>query len=133
MLSSGLINEKPVNDIKRIPITSNKVYFFLEWKGISEGEHEYRCAIYDAENQIVEDHKIQFYAKSNTHYTWSWHNFNPKEEVPGKWKFLVWLNDKKVLAVTFNVLSSEEAEPAKEKEWQAGMSFNHFTLLNKPL
>ena len=106
MFTTGLTNNnQPVNNLKEISINEQRIYIYVSWFSISDGEHNYLCKIFDGSGQLVTTSQMSFTSEGGSHDTWTWHNINKYVDKPGSWTFEIYLDSKKVIKENLVVLS----------------------------
>ncbi|UCF15388.1 MAG: hypothetical protein JSW59_18440, partial [Phycisphaerales bacterium] len=99
---------RPADSIKEISMRQKRVYLYTSWRGLSEGDHDHVCTMYDGAGKIVAQPKMMFTANPSMCNTWSWHDFDQSKDDPGTWRFEVYLDDQKVIEKTLEVRPVDE-------------------------
>ena len=93
----------PVKDVKEISINEKRIYLITKWLMPIE-KHEMKTTVYDGAGNIVSSTKIFFKLKQASLTTNYFYDINHNVDAPGTWRFEVYLDGKKKIAKTLNVV-----------------------------
>lgn len=98
------INEydQPVNDLKTIFFEDERVFIFVKWN-MPIGLHDYLCKVYDASGKEVLRSRMVMDVKDIQWNTWTWYRINTKIDMPGLWKFEIYLDGQKYIDEGFPI------------------------------
>lgn len=105
-VSQVMFTEKleSAKNLDQISISSERIYFSVNLSNLPNLEYESVCQIFDGSGKQVARGQAILEASGNTLNTWCWHQFNPKTERPGNWKFEFSLNNQKIVQKTLKVI-----------------------------
>ncbi|HIH95962.1 MAG TPA: hypothetical protein HA348_00480 [Thermoplasmata archaeon] len=106
IFTTGLTkNDQPVNNLKEISIDEQRIYIYVTWFSISDGEHNYLCKMFDGSGILVTTGQMSFTAEGGSWNTWTSYNIKKHVDKPGNWTFEIYLDGKKVIEESLAVLS----------------------------
>ena len=79
---------------QRVSFGDKQVILFTCWHGLDEQEYEYVAKIYDSSGRQVLSHPVNFIPESGEERwdVWTPYVFDPAIDVPGRWRFEVYLD-----------------------------------------
>ena len=95
---------EPVNDLREVSITADRIYLYVSWQHLPKGRHDYHIRIFDESDSLIWEHTMEFRA-TESYNTWSWYRPKKTMDLPGRWRFEVFLDGKKVLEEYLLVIS----------------------------
>ncbi len=122
---------RPVDSIKEISMSQKRVYIYTSWRGLSLGEHEHVCKMYDGAGRIVAEPKMTFTVNPTLCNTWSWHDFDQIKDKPGTWKFEIYIDGQKVIEENLLVRPANEAVKSRPTRRTAQEPFRSLELLEQ--
>ena len=97
---------KPLNNLKKISIHEERIYIFVHWNLIpSDTTYHYRCKIYDGGETLVNESAMEFTPNTSGWNTWTWYKILSNADQPGKWKFEIFLEERKVIEKSVIVIA----------------------------
>ncbi len=90
-------NQSFMESINKISINVKKIYLYIKWERLPIKTHDYLIKITDGAGSLAWQSPWKFTNKDTKHYTWS--EYGPKKgiDIPGKWKFEVFLGSQKII------------------------------------
>jgi hypothetical protein len=97
LFTTGLnANNEPLNDVKQVTMSSEKIFIFSTWFGLTAGKAaRYRADIYDGQNILVHSGETDFNPDTDSWNTWTWYKFKAAVDHPGIWTFKIYFGDQK--------------------------------------
>ena len=96
---------EPFDNLDEVSINIDKIYLYVKWRFLPKGNHKYQIRAFDGAGKVAWDSSWEFRSNDATHNTWS--HYNPKENIdkPGKWKFEIFLDGRKIVEEYLSVVS----------------------------
>lgn len=106
IFTTGLTaDNSPINEINEISIQEDRVYLYIFWRFLPKGTHHLQIRIFDGSGALADSYNFSFFTEGGRYYTWNWTRLSETVDVPGRWKFEIYLNDKKMGEEYVSVLS----------------------------
>jgi seryl-tRNA synthetase len=96
----------PINDLKEVSINQKRFYVFIKWR-LPIADHVYEIKIFDGSGKMASDSPVKFTAQTTISNTWYEYAINKYIDQPGKWKFEIYLDGKKMAEEFINVTSDQ--------------------------
>jgi serine/threonine protein kinase len=80
----------------------NKVYFAISAANLPEGEYRSYCKVINSQGEFAAQSQSYLKTTGDRLNTWCWYNFQ-KDDKPGNWQFLFYLDNQKLAQNSFKV------------------------------
>ena len=103
IFTTGLKDDRPINDLKQVSINDKRVYIFVDWN-LPLRRYTYRAEIFDAAGTLIVKHPMAFTVDNTAWWTCTWLDVKKDVGEPGKLKFEIYLDDRKMVEEYLTVL-----------------------------
>jgi peroxiredoxin/outer membrane lipoprotein-sorting protein len=98
---------RPTDNIEEISVTQEKVYLYTRWTELGDAPHKYACEIFNSYGQLVFRDEREFRSKTGSYRTWTRRRLIEGRDKSGDWRFVVYLDNRRVAEKTLIVLDAD--------------------------
>jgi len=96
----------PLDELKEVSLNQKRFTVFIRWR-LPIGDHTYQVKIFDGSGKLASDNPVKFHASATIASTWYEYAVNKYVDQPGKWKFEIFLDGKKMTEEFLDVLPAD--------------------------
>jgi hypothetical protein len=103
-ITTGLDNTNlPISDLAQVSINEKIIFLHTRLEVPPGIKYVFIGRIYDANDKLVFDNKLQVTPRESVWNVWFYYSFNKSKDTPGLWRFELLANDTKLAEKSFNV------------------------------
>lgn len=82
------------------------IFIYIQWNRIPNTKYQYVCKMFDGSGEKINESAMDFRPNTDGGNTWTWYIIKSNVDVPGTWRFEIYLDETKVIEshLTVNVL-----------------------------
>lgn len=107
IFTTGLTEDNlPLNSLEEININEEMIFIYIQWNRIPNTKYQYVCKMFDGSGEKINESAMDFRPNTDGWNTWTWYKIKSNVDVPGTWRFEIYLDETKVIEsqLTVNVL-----------------------------
>jgi hypothetical protein len=100
----------PVSDLRRVSRNEKRVFVFVRMQVPPRHVYRFKGQIYDESGNVVIDETSQSFPDVAVWNTWFYHSFDKVRDTPGKWRFVLLVNDRQLAEQQFEVTDDDNSD-----------------------